>query len=356
MSTTTPLEHDIKLVFVDLDGTLLNDQHQLSERNREALQRALDKGVQVVLATGKTRQSAQSLIAALNLQSPGIFVQGLITYNADGSIRHQQTLDAAAARRIITFAEDRGFAVLAYSGNRLLIKSQHPTADRIAEFGEPLAENVGPLVNLLTSTPIHKFIIFGERKRLTALRWQLEQQLEGQIATTTAKVLDTLEVLPAGASKGRAAKKLMKELGVKPENALAIGDGENDVELLQAVGVRVAVENADPKLKAVAQYTVATNNDAGVAEAIERFVAPLPTPEPEPEPTPATATTPDASTAQPADAPPESETTPLPQPASPPTSNNATETNAEQTPQPDDTNSQPKDQTNSQTNNQGNSA
>ena len=286
MADKTEVQDNIRVIFIDLDNTLLNSKHKMSDRNRDAIKRASEKGVQVILATGKTRASAQSIIEALDLQTPGIYVQGLITYNADGSVRQQQTLDAKVIRRIVTYAEDRGFAVMAYSGDRLLVKQPHPTADRIHEYGEPKAEVVGPLVNMLLNTPIHKLIIFGDEKRLLALRWQLSQQLEGDIHLTTAKVLGTLEVLPAGASKGKAAKKLLKDMVLKQENVMAIGDGENDIELLQMAGLKVAVGNADDKLKAVAQHVVASNDDDGVAEAIERFVAPAPEPEPEPEPAP----------------------------------------------------------------------
>ena len=298
--TATEVQANIRVIFIDLDNTLLNSKHEMSDRNRDAIKRAVAEDVQVVLATGKTRASARAIIEALGLQTPGIYVQGLLTYNADGSIRQQQTLDPKIIRRIVTFVEDRGFAVLAYSGDRLLVKAPHPMADRINEYGEPKAEIVGPLVNQLMNTPIHKLIIFGEDKRLTALRWQLTQQHEGHIHLTTAKVLGTLEVLPAGASKGKAAKKLLKDMVLKPENMMAIGDGENDLELLQMAGLSVAVANADERLKAVAQHVVGSNDDDGVAEAIERFVAPPPAP-PAPEPQPEDSETPSAAEAEAAD-------------------------------------------------------
>ncbi|MCA9895297.1 MAG: HAD-IIB family hydrolase, partial [Anaerolineae bacterium] len=114
--TTTP---EIKLIVTDIDGTLLNDDHSMSDRNREALRKAIDSGIPVVLATGKTRASNESVIAALNLNTPGIYVQGLIIFNPDGTVRHQQTLAPEMARRVITFSEQRGYKVMAYSGNRL---------------------------------------------------------------------------------------------------------------------------------------------------------------------------------------------------------------------------------------------
>lgn len=262
----------IKLIAVDLDGTLLNNHHALSERNERALRAAMAKGIHIILATGKTWSSAKELIARLNLTSPGIFVQGLIVYNADGTVRHQQTLDPSLARRVITFAEDRGFVLLAYSGSRLLLRADHPIAEDLTRFNEPLAEIVGPLQNLLDSQPIHKLIIYGEAKRLKALRWQLSMQLNGQANLTQSHIQTQLEILPSGASKGRALKALMKELGVSQDQTLAIGDAENDLEMIQTAGIGIAMGNASEKLKAIATHTVADNDHDGVAEAIERFV------------------------------------------------------------------------------------
>ncbi|MFN8376064.1 MAG: HAD family hydrolase, partial [Anaerolineae bacterium] len=88
---------DIKLVALDIDGTLLNPQSQLSARTETAIKAASEKGVMVILATGKTLASSRDLITRLNLTTPGIFVQGTATHNADGTVRGQQTLTADLA-------------------------------------------------------------------------------------------------------------------------------------------------------------------------------------------------------------------------------------------------------------------
>lgn len=266
------MDKDIKLIAVDLDGTLLNSKHKLSDRNKKALKAAIDKGVQVVIATGKTRHSAAAMLEELGIKSPGVFAQGLTTYNGDGSLRHNITMDTAILRRIITYAEDRGFGVLAYSGDKILTRRADEVAAKIAEYGEPSAESVGSLQNILGTTEINKLILYGQESKIPALRWQLSKQLDGQVHLTRAQVEGILEVLPAGSSKGKAVMRVMKDLNIPPENALAIGDGENDIEMLQAVGTGVAVGNAVQKLKAVATQVVGSNDDDGVAQAIEMFV------------------------------------------------------------------------------------
>jgi Cof subfamily protein (haloacid dehalogenase superfamily) len=264
----------IQLIAVDLDGTLLNSQHELTERTEKAVKAAMEKGVQFVLATGKTRGSALSLIARLGLTSPGIYLQGLATYNGDGSLRHQTLLDKAIARQVITFAEDRGFTVVAYSGARILTRKINRDTQILVDYGEPDVEAIGPLQNILDSTPINKVMAVkkGEYRAVSALRWQLDMQLDGAARLVQAALPDMLEIVPPGGSKGTALKTLLKDLQIPAENVLSIGDGENDIEMIQLAGVGVAMGNSLPQVKSAADHIMATNDADGVAEAIERFV------------------------------------------------------------------------------------
>lgn len=268
-------QKNIELVVVDLDGTLLNEESKMSERNEKALKAAMEKGVKVVIATGKTRFSARDVIARLDLQTPGIYTQGLTIYNAAGVITTEWKLDPDVARRVITFAEDRGFSMIAYSGDRILTHTDSPHAKGLHEkYGEPEPEAVGPLQNILTEMTIHKLIAakLGEPARINALRWQLSMQLDGRARLVKSAVMDMVEVLPPNGSKGTALKSVLRSLGISAENTLAIGDAENDLEMLQLAGVGVAMGNANDHLKAVADHVVGTNREDGVAEAIEKFV------------------------------------------------------------------------------------
>jgi Cof subfamily protein (haloacid dehalogenase superfamily) len=276
---------EIKFVILDLDGTLLNTEHKMSERNRDVVRKVIAQGVKVMLATGKTRTSAEPLIAELGLDTPGVFVQGLIIYNADGTLRSETTLDGTTARRAIQFAESEGFDVIAYSGKRLVTKRMTDAVKAIAAYGEPTPEEVGSLLNQIGTIPMHKLIMVGgSEQKLRALRWQLDQMIGNQAAFTHGGVLTSIEVLPKGMNKGVGVKSLMKIMGANPENTLAIGDGDNDIEMLKMVGMGVAMGNAHADVKAAVKYVVASNDEDGVAEALERYV--LKTPEHKPEEAP----------------------------------------------------------------------
>ncbi|MFO7320922.1 MAG: HAD family hydrolase [Chloroflexota bacterium] len=265
MFPTNPIE----LIAVDLDGTLLNSQHQLSERTVNALRKAMEHGVQVVLATGKTRRSAQEAIERLDLATPGVYLQGLILYNGDGSVRAQQQLEPELARQLVEFAGREAVALAAYSGLDIYTPKRSAQTDKLARYHEPLPQEI-PAAELL-ALPINKILLIDEPERVSEVREQLAPQVEGR-ATLVQALDDMLEILPFGASKGAGLKRLLDDLGIAPERVLAIGDAENDIEMLQLAGIGVAVGNAMPQTKAAADFVVASNDEDGVAEAVERFV------------------------------------------------------------------------------------
>jgi Cof subfamily protein (haloacid dehalogenase superfamily) len=268
------MKPSIELVAVDIDGTLLNNEYLMSERNEKVLKEAIDQGITIILATGKTYASAKLIIERLELKTPGIYNQGLTVYKSDGTLDYQKILDPEIARQVITFAEDRGFSMVAYSGNRLLARTINPDTEQFhSKYHEPMPDVVGPLQNILNEIPINKILAVktGEPKKITALRWQLDKQLNGKVQMTQA-LPHMLEVLPPGNSKGAALKTLLKQMNVDAKHVMAIGNAENDIGMLELAGVSVAVGNATQMLKDVADHVVTDNDQDGVAEAIEKFV------------------------------------------------------------------------------------
>jgi Cof subfamily protein (haloacid dehalogenase superfamily) len=268
-----PTSQDIRLIAIDLDGTLLDPQSKVTERTAKAVQAAANKGIAVVFATGKTYTAVAPLIKRFNLSTPSVCLQGLATYK-DGKIVHQQTLNPNIARQVITYAEDRGFVVILYSGTRILMRSYD---ERVIEavfrrYHEPDPEIVGPLQNIVNDLPIHKMAaVSGDPRAIKALRWQLNAQIGGGARLMQAGVPQMVEILPPGASKGAAVRQVLKDLRIDPAHVLAIGDAENDMEMIQLAGVGVAMGQAEQIVKDGADHVVASNAADGAAEAIERF-------------------------------------------------------------------------------------
>ena len=264
---------EIRALVIDVDGTLLNSKHELTERVEKALKAAIAKGIHVILATGKSRHATTHLVDQLGIKSPGIYLQGLAVYDENGALRHQQTISAALARQVITFAEDRGFIVVVYSGERILARMYSKVLeDGFKEYHEIMPEVIGPLQNVLGEVPINKVIAIGDARAIKALRWQLGMQIGGAGRLMQAGVPTMVEVLPPGGSKGMALRQLLKDMRIDPKYVLAIGDAENDIEMIQIAGIGVAMGQSEQSVKDAADYTVASNDADGVAEALERFV------------------------------------------------------------------------------------
>ncbi len=287
MTEATPSKSEsrrqIRAVVIDIDGTLLNGEHVVSPRVEAALKAAMKQGVKIVLATGKTRTAGLPYIEQFGLTTPGIYVQGLVVYNADGAITHQLTLDPTLARQVITFIEERGFRVAAYAEGRIISPRRYESLEaELTTRHEVAPEVVGPLQNLLDTVKLNKLIVWGEARAITGLRWLLDHQIGSAGRLIQPGIRETLEILPPGGSKGWALKQILKDLKIDPANVLAIGDGENDIEMIKLAGIGVAMGQAIQQVKDAADYVAASNVDDGVAEALEKFVLDAPLPQPEP--------------------------------------------------------------------------
>jgi Cof subfamily protein (haloacid dehalogenase superfamily) len=261
----------IRLIAADIDGTLLNSQHQLSARNEQALRKAMAQGVGIVLATGKTQHSAVPLIQQLGLRLPGVYVQGLLIAEPDGTVRYQRLLEPDLAHEVADLATSAGCSMVAYAGRRLLTNVRDAYTDVFIRYHEPTPEAFGSWGKLLDENPINKYIMVSTKERIDALRPEVEAHINGR--ATIVQALDyMLEILPLGGSKGDGVGRLLADLDVPAEQVLALGDGENDVEMLQLAGIGVAMANGMASAKQAADYVTASHDEDGVALAIERFV------------------------------------------------------------------------------------
>ncbi|BDA48530.1 probable sugar phosphatase YidA [Coccomyxa sp. Obi] len=268
---------EIRLITSDVDGTLLNSKQELTAGVEHAVKLARSVGVPLVVATGKAPGCAwtKSVLPRLGPPSPGVFMQGLLVYNAQGDLIHSRSMERAVIDTCIDFASQNGLTLAAYSTSRIVTEQTDEHTDRLLFYGEPTPEPVGPLRDFLNApgaAGFQKLILMQTEERIQEIR-PLAIAALGDSATLTTALPGMLEVLPPGASKGAGVACLLKELGMGPQHLMAIGDGENDVEMLQMAAVGVAVGNAGAPAKAAADVTLEfSNNQDAVAHAIERFV------------------------------------------------------------------------------------
>ena len=266
-STLSNKRLSIATLVLDVDGTLLDDHHQIMPRTFSALQQALRAGLLVILATGKSYQSTKSIRDQLGLVAPGVYVQGLATYAENGLLLEQALLSPHLVTRFEALARAHDLEIIAYGSQALYTPAAGVHSLALSAYHEPL-----PLkVNTLAEYPILKLLLIGSQPVLDHIRQQMTPLLQAQAAFVQA-VPAMLEVLPPNRSKGRAVARLLAHLNRPMRTMLAIGDGENDIELIQLAQIGVAMGNARDELKKHADFITAGNNHEGVALALEKFI------------------------------------------------------------------------------------
>ncbi|KAF3446720.1 hypothetical protein FNV43_RR11900 [Rhamnella rubrinervis] len=270
-----------RFIFCDMDGTLLNSKSQISSATAEALKEASSRGVKVVIATGKTRQAVLSAFKVVDLTgkggivsqvSPGVFLQGLLVYGREGREIYRMNLDPNVCREACLYSWENKVPLIAFSEGRCLTLFDHPMVDSLhTVYHEPKAEVIPSVDQLLAAAEIQKVIFMDTAEGVaTALRPYWSEATRGH-ANVVQAVPDMLEIVPPGTSKGSGLKILLDHLEVSPKEIMAIGDGENDVEMLELASLGIALSNGSDKAKAVANVIGASNDEDGVADAIYRY-------------------------------------------------------------------------------------
>ncbi len=280
-----------RLVALDVDGTLLNGAHELTPRVRRAVRATCAQGVIVSLATGKLLRSVQSLIDELGIYGPHITCNGAViaeaqrpvsSHSSDSSgqsnqrdLSWSQPLTADETRRVLsalrTHAPD--LAIAWYTPDAIYTDAPTGPLDAILRaYHEPPIRHIAALDPAQPNLPpAVKLLVTGTPERLARLRAEIAPTLDEtlEVIGTTP---DFLECMSRSVSKGVALVRLMDGLGITREETLAIGDGENDISLIEAAGMGIAMGNAVPALTQRARMLTASNENDGVALALERFI------------------------------------------------------------------------------------
>ena len=267
----------IKLIVTDVDGTLLNSRQQLDETVVAAVRKARDAGIPLMIATGKAVGPwTREILPQLESPLPEIFLQGLFIRDQRGKTLYSNTLDAAILRTCIALARKLKVALVLYGSDRIICDVRNHHTDRLIFYGEPTPEAVGDLAAYLDSSDvdIHKAIFMADDSSIQdVVRPVVDMELATYNVALTSAIEGMVEVLPPGASKGKGVQFVLEHvLKVDPTEVMALGDGENDVEMLELVGWGVAVSNAGDKAKLAADTVLdASNDQAAVAVAINRW-------------------------------------------------------------------------------------
>jgi len=267
---------DIKIVSIDIDGTLLNDQHEVTPAVHQAITMALEQGTKIVITTGRPLTGVRPILDELGITGSDQYVithNGGLMQTADGSkILFATPLSLTNWKMINQFMRANSTYIQVESQD-----SAYTTNHRV----HPWASFENSLVNLplyvlendeaLQDVEIIKGIANAEVNELDEIQARIPASISGAVSVIRSTA-NNLEFINKQASKGNALIALARELGVDMSQTMAIGDQENDLTMIEVAGVGVAMENAIDRIKGVATVQTASNNDSGVAKALEKYV------------------------------------------------------------------------------------
>lgn len=265
-----------KLIALDMDDTLLTSEKTVSQKNREMIQRALNKGIKVVLCSGRTHNAVIGFAKALGIAGPDQYMitnGGAIIENMDGKIVFQKMMSNQFYRGFVQFVKDNNlhYNVVDQSGNTY--SSSNEWLDKYTIM--QAFENDNGLYlkepdQLPADFEIVKAIINGNQKELDKISDLVHQKFDQNYFVVRTGI-GFLEIFPKDVNKGAALKVLAEKLHFTLSEVMAMGDCDNDIHMLKIAGKGVAMGNALSEVKSNSDDVTADNNHSGVGLAIEKF-------------------------------------------------------------------------------------
>ena len=271
----------IRLIALDIDGTLVSDDLVIGPRTRAAVRAAAAQGVAVSLVTGRMVSSALRFARELELTAPIVGYQGGLIREIPprgstrvGKLLVHSPLSAAVARDVVTWTRAQGLDPHVNHLERFILRADDPRADDYSAFMGAQAELVPDIVAAIRH-PVTKVLAVGEPPMPHDVAPAARERFAG-IADVTISHPRFLEFVAPGVSKGRAIRYLARRLGVPLAATMAIGDQWNDLEMLAEVGHGTAMPTAPLQVRAVARYVAPPVGEEGVAAMIEALVLAAP--------------------------------------------------------------------------------
>jgi Cof subfamily protein (haloacid dehalogenase superfamily) len=272
-----------KLIALDIDGTLLTTRGEITPRTSQALNHARQLGVQIVLVTGRRFNSARELVLRLELDVPLVSHNGALTKNIETlEVVDFHPLDDAIAREVIHFGRRHGVDMICnddpHGLGTMVIEGVSPdnkALHRYLNLYRSSVVEVSDLVEYVQTPPI-QLTVSGRCDPTDEFELKLREAMNDRVQIFKTRYrsydLTILDVLSATASKGESLAAVAARHNVAREEIMAVGDNHNDLTMLRYAGLGVVMGNAEEELKQMGFAQTASNEDDGVALAIEKFI------------------------------------------------------------------------------------
>ncbi len=270
----------IKLICIDMDGTLLKDEQEIAQEDQEAVKFAVSQGVHVAITTGRVYNCARLYAKTIGLTTPIIASNGAFIGGSDGQEIYCNPLEMKDVRYFLEVTQEQGLLSYLTANFGIVSTIELPETNIYKVLNQRLNEDERIRLDVVTnldeieahySGEILKGVCLGDDEaKLIAAKEALKAKCPHLEVVSSWH--NNFEIMKKGSSKGEAVAQLAKYFEVDPAQVMCIGDSENDLSMLKFAGAAVAMGNAREDVKAVADYITADNKHAGVAQAIYHFL------------------------------------------------------------------------------------
>lgn len=259
-----------KLVALDMDGTLLDKKHLLRDEVIDAIKKVQEKGIKVVLVSGRDFKALKPFLRELNIQDLIIGMNGCKVYNNKGEVVFSESLEPSIGKEIIRFCEkEHKFNILFINGNTYVSKSNNYLGH---EYYTGESIEVGQLSNFYKDNMLlDKIIVVDQHQQLLKIKEALDEDFLEKINIEFTLPM-FLEMFSNKVNKGLMLERVAKYYNINREEILAIGDWDNDIPMIDYAGLGIAMGNASENLKKRAGFITKTNEEDGAAYALQKFI------------------------------------------------------------------------------------
>lgn len=258
-----------KLVAIDLDGTLLRNNHHISEYSKDILRKLDSIGIKVVIATGRSYSSARHKIEDLRLDQPVVCYNGAMVRNGrDHKILEHTSLNSEIAKKLVDISRRENIHLHGFYNGEFL----HEKVTESSKLYSETSGLEGKIVNLddYYNKEFTKVMFIADHETLLPIEEEVNSLFKGNIYMAFSKPF-FLEVMDVSASKANALERIIKRLGITRDEVIAFGDGLNDLEMLEFAGKAIVMKNGVESLKERFDNSKYTNQEDGVARYLEEM-------------------------------------------------------------------------------------
>ncbi|NLG87760.1 MAG: HAD family phosphatase [Clostridiaceae bacterium] len=258
-----------KLLAVDVDGTLLNSRLEITVHTKQSIQKAIQKGIVFTICSGRPIQGVKLMTDMLEVDIPVITYNGAMVI-ADGKVIFSCTMRGEDVLQIERLGQEWGTTIVIWAGNRLYVNKMNERALEYAQVSK-VEPQVYTDVKELIDIGVSKVLWYDEIERIK----EFERRLDGLLNLTVNFYTSQpfyLEFVDQNVSKAVALEKMGEYYGITREEMIAVGDGFNDLAMIEYAGLGVAMGNAPEEVKNAADYVTLSNDEDGVAKVIEVFI------------------------------------------------------------------------------------